>query len=170
MEKGEGWSPIPVLGFRAWHLMRGSLFGARMIWPRPVMTAECLHLVPGEDLPHSVGRCGPPPCGIYALKEFDMVVEGLGSWQENHVLGVVAMTGKVIEHELGYRAAHSTVVAVVGRIGHQHFATDDPTHLTSLFADPVATAHELGNTTTAFPDDHLSKWKEQHESWIWARS
>jgi hypothetical protein len=168
--QGEAWSPTPVLGFRAWRLHKGLLYGAKVPWTSPVMSAECLHFIGGEDLPHSEGVCGPPPCGVYAVKEIETLCQlgqpASGSW----VIGVVAMTGKVIEHELGYRAAHSTVAAVVGKIDHHRFAVDDQTHLSSLFAKPVTTARELGNTETEIPDDYLSKWKEQHATWIWAKS
>lgn len=117
IEKGEGWSPVPVIGFRGWRLMNGLLYGAKVVWQRPEMSADCLHLVAGEDLPHSAGKCGPPPCGIYAVKELAVLKRELGPWGSSSLFGVVAMTGKVIEHDLGYRAAKSKVVAITGRIG-----------------------------------------------------
>lgn len=168
-EKGEGWSPAPVFGFRAWHLFNGLLYGAKVMWQIPEMTAECLHHVPGEDLPHSVGRCGPPPCGVYAVKDLNVLKRELGI-DSSSILGVVAMTGKVIEHELGYRAAKSTVVAITGRIGGHRFATDRPGEIADLFANPVGAAARLETVGVKVSDRYLIEWKEENDIWTWEKS
>lgn len=168
-EKGEGWSPAPVLGFRAWHLYKGLLYGAKLMWQTPEMEAECLHHVAGEDLPHSVGRCGPPPCGVYAVKDLDVLHRELGT-DSGSILGVVAMTGKVIEHELGYRAAKSTVVAITGRVGGHRFATDQPDEIADLFANPVGAAARSPAVRVQDADRYLLEWKEENDIWTWEKS
>jgi hypothetical protein len=43
--EGEAWSPTPVLGYRAWRIVEERVFGAKVPWNRPTMTASCLNLV-----------------------------------------------------------------------------------------------------------------------------
>lgn len=170
IEKGEGWSPVPVLGFRAWRLMNGLLYGAKVVWQKPEMSADCLHRVSGEDLPHSVGKCGPPSCGIYAVKDLQRLKRELGPWGSSYVLGVVAMTGKVIEHEHGYRAARGTVVAITGKLEGNRFATDDPIEIAELFARTPGAAARSSDASVADTEHFLAKWKEKNEVWIWEKS
>ena len=103
------WSPTPVLGFRFWYVFSGCLQGVRQTWLRPEMEAQCARQGPGA--PHTGGGCR---CGIYALK----ASEGLPRPGRVRMrpgaglaLGVVALSGVVVEHELGYRAARAEVAA-----------------------------------------------------------
>jgi hypothetical protein len=118
---GEFWSPRAVLGFRMWEV-RGRLQGAWRAWDRPFREARC---VSGRaerddgDVPHTDGRCGEPPCGIYAFKEPAQLLAsfGLPEGSRRNAYGLVALSGKVVEHERGYRGQRARVVAaaVVGR-------------------------------------------------------
>jgi len=115
------WSPRPVLGFRMWE-MRGRLHGAWRSWDRPFREARCVSGCAERDdgaVPHTDGRCGDPPCGIYAFKEPAQLLAafGLPEGSRRSVYGLVALSGKVVEHERGYRGQRATVVAaaVAGR-------------------------------------------------------
>jgi hypothetical protein len=117
----EYWSPRPVLAFRLWE-MRGRLHGAFQAWDRPFRVARCVSGRTERDdgeVPHTDGRCGHPPCGVYAYKEPEQLVAtfGLPEGSRRNVYGLVAMAGKVVEHERGYRGQRVEVVAaaVVGR-------------------------------------------------------
>ena len=117
----EFWSPRPVLAFRLWE-MRGRLHGAFQAWDRPFRVAGCVSGRTERDdgeVPHTDGRCGDPPCGVYAYKEPDQLLAafGLPEGSRRNVYGLVAMAGKVVEHERGYRGQRVEVVAaaVVGR-------------------------------------------------------
>ena len=117
----EFWSPQPVLGFRMWEV-RGRLQGAFRAWERPFQVAHCVSGRTERDdgeVPHTDGRCGHPPCGVYAFKEPEQLLAtfGLPEGPRRNVYGLVAMTGKVVEHERGYRGQRVKVVAaaVVGR-------------------------------------------------------
>ena len=117
----EFWSPGLVLGFRTWDL-RGRLFGAWKAWDRPEYEARCLSERTGSDageVPHTDGRCGPPPCGLYCFKEPEQLLAAFGvpRGSSRCVLGLVSLSGKVVEHERGYRAQKVRVLAavVVGR-------------------------------------------------------
>lgn len=102
--------------------MRGRLHGAWRAWDRPFREARCVtgrtELDDGE-VPHTDGRCGEPPCGIYAFKEPAQVLAafGLPEARRRNVYGLVALSGKVVEHERGYRGQRAAVVAaaVAGR-------------------------------------------------------
>lgn len=103
------WSPTPIPGFRFWYVHSGGLHGVREAWPRPELKAECAQRGPGA--PH-VDGCR---CGIYALRAPEDLPEpgrlrvrpGAGM-----AYGVVALSGVVVEHEYGYRAARAEAVAM----------------------------------------------------------
>lgn len=63
-ERGEAWTPVAIRGFRMWQIEDNALRGAQMPWTSPLFTASCLREVPGDDIPHSDTRCGPPACGV----------------------------------------------------------------------------------------------------------
>lgn len=108
----EGWSPTPILGFRAWTIEHGHLHGAVEPWLDLTMEATCRTVTAQDEVPHSDGRCGAPACGIYALKRA-IDIQDVTGWPTEHLaLGMVALTGKVVEHALGYRAQRARIVAL----------------------------------------------------------
>jgi hypothetical protein len=143
----EFWSPGVVLGFRAWDL-RGRLFGAWKPWDRPEHEARCLSACTGSDateVPHTDGRCGPPPCGLYCFKEPEQLLAafGLPTGSKRCVLGLVSLSGKVVEHERGYRAQKAQVLAAVV-VGHgQIVRIEGSARLQALFANPEGTIARL---------------------------
>jgi len=139
------WSPKPVYGFRVWQLLGEQLHGAKKPWVIPQQTAVCLHRWTSESpIPHEVSECGRPPCGIYVVKDPDRIRDLVGSWfRQGPVtvfVGVAALSGRVIEHDTGYRAEHAEVVAGAAIAGNEHRVNtcwiDDPNDLTYLFASP----------------------------------
>lgn len=111
-QRNEGWSPVPVLGFRAWVVEDGRLHGAWEMWPLPRSTATCKRSPDADEVPHTDGRCGPPPCGLYALKRADDLLDVTGWHGARVAIGLVEMSGKVVEHTKGYRAEHMEVIAL----------------------------------------------------------
>lgn len=139
----EFWSPAPVLGFRMWDL-RDRVYGAFRVWERPEYEAVCLSPATGHDhseVPHSDGRCGPPPCGIYCFKEPEQLLAafGLPKGTSRVVVGLVALSGKVVEHERGYRAKRVKVVGAVVVGGGRVVRVDGATRLEALFRRPQET-------------------------------
>ena len=121
----ETWSPVPVLGYRVWDLRADGLHGVKVRWTSPEMNAVCLYQGDVDDVPHSDERCGRLGCGVYAAKDIQALLKGFLSGEEQgFAVGLVALTGKVIEHERGYRAAHARVIALAA------------SGATSIFADP----------------------------------
>lgn len=140
IDMGEAWSPTPVIGFRVWRIEDNRVMGNQLPWLTPTMGSRCLREIPGEDLPHSVERCGPPACGVYAVKNLDMFPSDVADGDiRRSVVGVVAMSGKVIEHEEGYRARSATAVAVAANDGRHRLLTTDPRLIEELFEDPERT-------------------------------
>lgn len=149
----EWWSPHSIYGYRMWELRWGRLHGAWSAWDTPVKTAECLSddrapAVPPGPIPHAAGECGTPPCGIYALKD----PEGLAAAVDvglrrlarlsTYALGLVTLTGRVVEHDHGYRGERAEVVSLAVITG----AVARPACLTTLtgsaaiadsFRDPI---------------------------------
>ncbi len=163
-EMGEAWSPTPVKGFRAWRLEGNKVMGAQVHWPSPTLIGQCLRDIPGEDVPHPVSRCGPPACGIYAVKNLDMFGQAIKI--DHSVIGVVAMTGKVVEHEHGYRAGAATAIAVVASDGRRRLATTDPEIIEALFEDPNATLAGAGGRHELDTVGFLEPIYATEEPWI----
>jgi hypothetical protein len=170
-EFDEGWSPTAVLGFRMWVLRENGLHGAKTTWRIPRLRSICLNAVPGQDVPHSMARCGPPPCGVYATKTVATLRKDLGVGDiDGYVLGVAALSGKVVEHELGYRGEMAEVVALGGKWSDRHVMTDDSERIAAIFANPdeaIADFGVSGKPPGAAIDDYLSNWKEERSQWIW---
>lgn len=136
-----------MFGFRMWQL-QGRLQGAWKPWDRPEHEAGCLSRRTGSDageVPHTDGRCGYPPCGLYCFKEPEQLLAafGLPTGTARWVLGLVSLSGKVVEHENGYRARKARVLAaaVVGR--GQIIRIEGEARLQALFANPEGTVAGL---------------------------
>lgn len=115
----------PIVAYRMWHLARPP-YGPRLLsfngeaWrPDGWMNAECRRTTQGPGSIGSVGTFGethPAPaesctCGIYALKEQELRLRFAPSFVRTPlILGRVKLAGKVIEHDLGYRAERARVV------------------------------------------------------------
>lgn len=103
---GPFWSPVPMLGFRLWQLTSLGVRGVVQAWEEPRLVAACPW---GPGAPHETTCCR---CGIYALKEAgDLWLARPGAWP-GVIYGLVALSGKVIEHERGYRGQRAEVAAV----------------------------------------------------------
>jgi hypothetical protein len=173
-DQGEAWAPTPIHGYRMWWIENNVFHGSQMPWTTPTMSSSCLREVPGEDIPHSESRCGPPACGVYAVKDFDMFPARVSDHtEEGSAVGVVAMTGKVIEHAHGYRAARASVLAIWVRHGGNWLATADPEQIRALFDDPQVTVRSHGKTGFTPPSAvraFLESSSEKEETWISGRS
>lgn len=112
MDWQECWSPVPVLGFRLWSVHPDGLHGAKLRWSSRYLEARCLPGMAGQEgIPHSNQECGQPPCGIYATKTLESLTSHIGEATEM-ALGLVGLSGRVVEHENGYRAERAEVLAL----------------------------------------------------------
>jgi hypothetical protein len=141
-EHAEGWSPRPVLGYRIWGVGKEALHGVKMPWEGRTLVATCLSQGGDEEIPHTDGRCGRLGCGVYAAKTVDPLyvefdVRGIG----DVALGLVALSGKVVDHDEGYRAAEATVVALGASMGDYLMLTSDPNQIDEIFDDPTVISH-----------------------------
>jgi hypothetical protein len=169
-DMGEAWSPSAVRGFRVWRISDGRVLGNQVHWPTPRLTSTCLREVPGDDIPHAAWRCGPPACGIYAVKTLDMFPGDVaGCLMDRSIVGVVALSGKVVEHESGYRGQHGTVVALSARQGTNRLLSDDREEIEAIFDDPVTAIARLGVPTAPDPRDvrrFLESNRAKEKPWI----
>ena len=137
-DHAEGWSPQPVLGYRLWGVSDDELHGVKMPWTSRTLLATCLARGEVGEIPHSDGRCGRLGCGVYAAKTVDPLYKEFNAWEMRDVsLGLVALTGKVIEHDNGYRAAAATVVALGATLGGHLLLTSGPDEIDAVFAKPT---------------------------------
>jgi hypothetical protein len=143
-----------VLGYRAWSITQNRLRGARVAWPVPTVLARCLDYGrrPGADpadVPHTDGSCGPPACGIYATKAAGTALDALDQ-KGTLAFGVVALSGKVVEHEHGYRAAAATAVGMLV-VSHGEAMRFDGVEVDELFLVPDATIAAARNRALGLP-------------------
>ncbi len=166
----EAWSPTSVLGFRIWVVEDGRLVGARQVWDSPEFTASCTAHPGSDEVPHTDERCGRLGCGIYATKSLDPLFQlHLRESDRNYAVGLIAMSGKVVEHDDGYRAARAEVVSLVLIGKDREIYTTEPEVIAAIFADLEAalTSEQSRRLTTpilARIEEHLMERKDQ--SWI----
>lgn len=130
----EHWSPHPIIGFRAWTIDQDGLHGAKLRWTSRSLKAGCYPFFrPQDGIPHSEGECGDPPCGIYATKALTTLLSFMGDTPVGIALGMVALTGRVIEHEHGYRAGEAEVLALTVVDGIHVLCTSIPEEIDGLF-------------------------------------
>lgn len=168
-DNAERWSPTPIRGFRVWRVQPEAVWGSQVAWHQPILTSKCLRSVPGEDVPHSVTRCGPPACGIYAVKSLEMFPPDVASCQfRDMAVGVVALTGKVIEHDLGYRAARAKAVAVAVHFEGKRLAIRRENELRALFRNPAETVARLKAKSDSSPEETRAflEQVQKEDPWI----
>ncbi|NIA25461.1 MAG: hypothetical protein GWP04_07805 [Gammaproteobacteria bacterium] len=171
-EHAEAWSPAPVLGYRIWKLKNGGLYGVRVRWNGPVLDAVCSHTFDDDEIPHTDRRCGRLGCGVYAVKDVrGLLQEFVAGERCGFAAGLVALTGKVVEHERGYRAAHARVVtlAVAGPV-NVVFA-DDQDAIAAIFDDPPVEG-AVGESTWREVHDQIEQYLlegARRNEWILAR-
>jgi hypothetical protein len=145
--ENEGWSPAAVVGYRLWGWREGGLYGAWERWMTATKTATCR--AGNDEVPHSDRRCGRLGCGIYATKDLESLLEEhTTAASDGYLAGMVELTGKVVEHEHGYRAQRATVVAaaLIGR--DRVLTTRDPAIIEDLFALPQHALERHGRSKT----------------------
>jgi hypothetical protein len=156
-DQREGWSPFPVLGFRLWGWRDGLLHGAWQPWKTTSKTATCGR--GNTEVPHSDGRCGRLGCGIYATKDLSTLLhEHTGPNDHGYLAGMVELTGKVVEHENGYRAARAEVVAGVLVSADRILPTCDPAELDEVFRRPGESMEKWGRARSATVWDEIERF------------
>lgn len=144
-----------IFGYRAWGIAWNRLRGVRVSWPVPTIEARCLDYgrragTDPAEVPHTDGSCGPPPCGIYATRKAAAALDAI-EHKGPIALGVVALSGKVVEHEYGYRAARATAVAVLV-VSHGEAMRFDGVEVDELFLVPDPTIAAARNRAWRLPD------------------
>ena len=137
----------PYLGFRHWHVAGDRLYS---IGPQPLDDVRCPSGSsvtgrvewPIEQLTAFPCATGPAPdldctCGIYATRRLR---DPGSAWRSGpqyavHVVGAVALWGRVVEHESGYRAQHARPVALLEGFGVETVA--------GVYGVPVLSVDEL---------------------------
>ena len=97
----------PIVGYRIWRAENGHL--------RPVGMGNAPLWVPGENVAEDFSRdmhWAMP--GFWALRSLELANERVQEYPEAEVIGAVELYGRVVEHELGWRAEKARVLAVAG--------------------------------------------------------
>jgi hypothetical protein len=126
------WTPAPVPAYRAWHLGPQGARGAVQVWPGPRLEAACVR---GPGVPHDA----PCRCGIYGLKAAaGLRVRPVQPW--GLVYGLVALSGRVVEHAAGYRGRRAEARAVAVLWDGKMVCRSDPDWIARLFTPGVGAA------------------------------
>lgn len=165
----EAWSPTPILAFRAWLLRDGVLHGAVQPWLKPSMVATCHNAAGADEVPHTDGRCERPACGIYALKRAKDIWKITGWPVDRMAVGLVAMSGKVVEHELGYRAQRVEIIALAVPDGDQVILTAEPTSIVAILEGQAGSLGAEKGYCEAEIHETMCHWLEaqkvRHSTW-----
>ena len=113
------WTPEPIVGWRGYmcrQLSRAVVLSGmydQIWWSTELEATHRIFGIPeiifdGASETHKVPEWSCT-CGIYATKELHYLPWPMSSV----VLARVALTGKVIEHEYGYRAQHARVIKFI---------------------------------------------------------
>jgi len=157
----EAWSPFPVLGYRMWLVDEHGFCGVKRVWASSTMNARCLTTGEDDEVPHTDGRCGNPACGIYATKSVrHLLGERLPRTDDTIAVGLVGMSGKVVEHRRGYRAQRTTVLALV-LLGEVSVGIDDPAEIESLFANSLHRHSSRGDPIKGDPIERTVEYLEE---------
>lgn len=171
------WSPAPIFGFRFWRVQIDGLYGSTGVrWERPSLEAECrsprgLRFVTAGGLERERFGAGEPvphldcTCGIYAVPSvvalLDHAVRPVAPGArlpETGAFGIVAMTGRVVEHERGWRAGRAEATALLVLTRRWYLLTAGVAALEEIFAEPVA---GLANAERRpLPDDRPEAWSQ----------
>lgn len=151
----EAWSPWPILAFRMWGVTNRGLVGMFEPWRAPTKEASCSKLSANPDVPHTDNRCSQPQCGIYATHSPERAMSGVpsvGGW----AIGLVALSGKVVEHEDGFRAQRAEAKAVVVNHDGRTLCAEEPRLVDLAFRATVATTALLGRPTDEWPHERIA--------------
>lgn len=148
----EAWSPWPIYGFRKWGVTTRGLVGAVEPWPTPTMEARCSKFPTNRDVPHTDERCAEPRCGIYAAKHPAPLVERQTD-ESGWAVGLVALSGKVVEHEHGYRAQRAQTKSIVVHHEGRVLAAEEPRMVELAFAATVSVVALLGRPESEWPTE-----------------
>lgn len=167
-ENDERWSPTPPRGFRVWRVESGAMWGNQVTWPEPSLVGRCLRSIPGDDVPHAMRLCGPPACGIYAVKSLDTFPADVAGCEfRDMAVGVVALAGKVIEHELGYRAQRASVVSLAIHHGGRRVVTKRASEIEALFHAPTDAIARLESSSFSSPNEARAILESSQKEDIW---
>ena len=149
MEEIEGtdWTPIPIASFTMWELSGETMDDGAVAWRSRTAVGTCDHSAAG-DLPHTTKACARGGCGIVGFRDLSK----LGDVPSDGLVGVgrLHMSGRVVEHEHGYRAELAEVVALIATDGGRWFRTRDHNQIDDFFASPEAT---FGRLSAPIPDN-----------------
>lgn len=158
------WSPTPVIGYRFWRIGLHDLTGMRHKWPTSAMKAACSE---GSGVPHTDGRCSTIAfgCGVYAAKDPKTLLRRHGhDTTTRFAIGAVALEGKVVEHEKGYRAERARVVLLITSDRGVMRVFDRQRALDRVFADPDV--RDLQPPAYTAGDGERWSYIEQISSWL----
>ena len=137
---GHDWTPIPITSFTMWRLIDSTMHDGCVPWRTSVAVGTC-HRSTESPAPHATDQCAASGCGIVAMKSAGML-DGFDH-DSMIAIGRLEMSGRVVEHEHGFRAELAEVVALIATDGQRWFRSHDRGQIEELFATPEQTFTRL---------------------------
>lgn len=137
---GHDWTPIPITSFTMWHLVDSAMHDGSVPWQTNVAVGRCTQ-AEEPPAPHAIDRCAAAGCGIVGLKR----AGDLAGFAHDGIaaIGRLEMSGRVVEHEHGFRSQLAEVVAVIATDGRRWFRSRERSQIEALFAAPAQTFERL---------------------------
>lgn len=105
-----------IIGWRVWRYdvdsrLLGRMFGSDLVRLKS-LSQDCVWQ-PGAPMTGTPGDYDLDTAGVYAFKTKEGMMAEFGTYPDL-IYGTVALWGKVVEHELGYRAENAEIVSLDG--------------------------------------------------------
>ena len=145
-------TPMPIVGYRMWRLGPGTIRGlSGQLWRSAAMDAACTNGPEGSPhLPTAPcrGRCGinayTTPAQLLAAarsirgpRRLSASSPHIGIPIPEALYGVVSLSGRVVEHDHGFRGQRARVIGLVMVHGREVQATGHPGTIAAHFPNPA---------------------------------
>lgn len=132
---GPCWSPTPVIGFTSFVAVNDQMHDGDHVWHDGTLKQSC-SLQSMAGAPHESEPCVQSGCGVHVYKSFRSVPAPTGS--SLNAIGEVALYGRVVEHQEGYRGATGVVTALIAFDDSHWVRTRAENEISLLMTRPLA--------------------------------
>jgi hypothetical protein len=145
---GPCWAPTPIVGYSRFDVVDGALDDGDHTWDEWTLRPAC----PDGRLspPHENGACRDGACGVLVWKALDQLPDVSGA--KLAALVEVSVSGRIVEHDLGYRGEFGRITALIAFDGGRWFRTRDTDQIEWFTTAPLEAFAEL---SAPIPDDGM---------------
>lgn len=145
---GPCWTPTPIVGYSRFDVVDGALHDGDHRWDGSTLRPAC----PAGRVspPHEHAACRGAACGVLVWKALDRLPDVSGA--ELAAIVEVSISGRIVEHDLGYRGESGRIAALMAFDGGHWFRTRDTDQIEWFTTSPL---EAFGNLSAPIPDDGM---------------